>query len=52
MMFDFFNFIFNLKVNARIRHQKCNFYLKNNEDNFDEKYYLSDRFRIVYLKQC
>jgi hypothetical protein len=50
MMFDFSNFIFKLKVNARIIHQKCNFYLKDHEDNFDERYHLNDGLRIVSLK--
>jgi hypothetical protein len=52
MMFDFSDSNFNLKINARIRHQKRNFYLKNYENNFDEKYYFNDGFRIVDLKQC
>jgi hypothetical protein len=50
MMFDFFNFNFNLKINVGIGHQSDNFYLKNHEDNFEERHHQNDRFRVVYFK--
>jgi hypothetical protein len=48
MIFDFSNFIFNLKVNAKIRHQKWNFYSKNHEDNFDERYHQNCLLKIMF----
>jgi hypothetical protein len=36
-MSNFSNFILNIKVNIRIKHQSEYFYLKNHEDNFDER---------------
>jgi hypothetical protein len=50
IMFNFSNFILNLQVDFRIRHQNINFYLKNHEDKFDERHHLYDRFRVICLK--
>jgi hypothetical protein len=50
MMFYFSNFILNLKVNVRIMHQNDNFYIKNHEDNFEERHHMKDRFKVVYFE--
>jgi hypothetical protein len=50
MVFYFFNFILNLRINVRIMHHNGNLYLKNHEDNFDERHRLHDRFEVIYLK--
>jgi hypothetical protein len=52
MMFDFIfsNFIFNIQVDVKIINQNDNFYLKNYEDNFDERHRLNNRFKVVYLR--
>jgi hypothetical protein len=47
---NFSNFILNIQVNIWIKHQSEDFYLKNHEDNFDERYHLNDKFIIFYLK--
>jgi hypothetical protein len=49
-MFDFSNFILNLQINVRIIHQNDNFYLKDHENNFEERYHLNDRFIVVYFE--
>jgi hypothetical protein len=36
-MSNFSNFILNIQVNIRIKHQCEYFYFKNHEDNFDER---------------
>jgi hypothetical protein len=46
-MSDFSNFIFNLQVDVKPSNNN-NVYFKNHEDDFDEKYYLSNRF-IVFI---
>jgi hypothetical protein len=43
---DFIDFIFNLQVNAGIKYKKWQFLIENQEDNFDERYHLSDRFEV------
>jgi hypothetical protein len=50
MMLDFSNFILNLQVNVLIMHQNDNFYLKDHEDNFEQRHHLKDRFRVVYFE--
>jgi hypothetical protein len=50
MTFNFSNFTLDLQVNVIIMHQNDNFYLKDHENNFEEKHHLKDRFRVVYLK--
>jgi hypothetical protein len=50
MMFNFSNFVLNLQVNVRIIHQNDNFYFKDHEDNFEERYRLKDIFRVVYFE--
>jgi hypothetical protein len=39
MISDFSNFILNFQINVIIKHRKRNFYLKNHEDNSDERYH-------------
>jgi hypothetical protein len=49
MMFDFFNFIFDLQINIGIKHQNGNFCLKNYAGNSEERFHLYDRFRVIYF---
>jgi hypothetical protein len=50
MTLDFSNFIVNLQVDVRIMNQNDNFYLKDHEDNFEERHHLKDRFKVIYFK--
>jgi hypothetical protein len=52
MTFGFliFNFILEFKLMLESSIKNKNFCLKNHEDNFDERYHLNNRFKIIYVK--
>jgi hypothetical protein len=50
MTLNFSNFIVNLQVKVIIMNQNDNFYLKDHEDNFEERNHLKDRFKVVHFK--
>jgi hypothetical protein len=49
-MFDFSNFILTFKLMSESDIKNENFYLKNQKNNFYERYHLDDRLEVFILK--